>query len=476
MSKNGIAIRLSRLKRYLFATSRKQIEDYVAAIRGLLWQRQGIFFAVFLLTAFYLDPMVGLMCYLSVIATELLDIRIAGTVDKWKTGAVPNLQKVQRQILVSTTLSAFAISSFVITFAIQQQPGGHFPPLFFLLAAALFAAMNNHQIFAALLIRELVYGVSFVTIALIDVVRFAPPIDSQIWLNFFTIIFVLYFIIDVSRVLLDMYRENLKSMKRLEREHKRVKEAYEVKSNFVSTVSHELRTPLTSIKGAIDLINSGALGPVPEQQRKILEIAGRNSVRLEHLINDVLDVQRMEADSGFDTFQPVHVAALLEEALEVNRGFAEKHGVQLLFRGASGDEHVLGDERRLMQVVTNLLSNAVKFSNESGMVEVWSEVSDGKVRICVRDDGIGIPQNSRHKVFGHFTQVDSSDQRRKGGSGLGMSISKQIIDKHGGVIDYESELGNGSTFFIALDVCSDDRLASRPSADRDLQELLPAAQ
>ena len=439
-----------KLKRRLFSTSQEQIEDYVAAIRDLFWQRQGIFLAVFVLTFVYLDVKVAILCYVSVIAAEALDYRIARIVASWRKGDNPDVPHVLGMIILSTLLSAFTISNFVVSFAVMQAGTGHFPPLFFLFAAALFAAMNNHQIFAALVIREIIYAIGFVVVALIDVVRYAPPLNHQIWLNFFTVLFVMYFILDVSRVFLGMYRRNLRHLRRIQYENQKTKEAYMVKSRFVSTVSHELRTPLTSIKGSIDLINTGALGEVPESFRNLLEIAGRNSQRLEQLINDVLDVQRMESDRGFDTFAPVDVAALLKESVCANDGFAEKHKVQLELIETPVDAKVLGDERRLIQVMTNLISNAVKFSETGGVVEVWSERDGDGVRICVRDSGIGIPAGARDKVFGYFTQIDSSDQRRTGGSGLGMSISKQIIERHGGEIDYVSELGKGSTFFIVL--------------------------
>lgn len=443
-------MKLQWLKRGLLAARKEQIEDYVAAIRGLFWQRQGIFLVLFALTVIYLDVKVAVLCYLSVIAAEFLDFRIARMVARWQTGETPDIAQAMRMIIISTMLSTLAISSFVLNFALLQEATGHFPPLFYLLAAALFAAMNNHQILVALVLREILYGIAFITVALIDVVRYKPPLSDQIWLNFFTVLFVMYFILDASRVFLGMYRSNLRSLRRIKHENRKTLEAYKVKSNFVSTVSHELRTPLTSIKGSLDLINSGAMGEVPEGQARLLEIAGRNSERLEQLINDVLDVQRMESDRGLRAFEPIDVANLLREAVEANSGFADKHKVRLVLADSPDEAEVVGDERRLMQVLTNLISNAVKFSEAGGKVEVWAERDGDGIRFQVRDHGIGIPPGARDKVFGHFTQVDSSDQRRRGGSGLGMSISQQIIERHGGSIDYVSELGNGSTFFFKL--------------------------
>ncbi|MDU8926864.1 HAMP domain-containing sensor histidine kinase [Alisedimentitalea sp. MJ-SS2] len=440
------------LKRRLLTARREEFEDYVKAIRGLFWQRQGIFLAVFALTVLYLDAKIAVLCYLSVIATEFFDHRIALHVGSWRTGAQPDFRRAFWFIMASTTLSALAISNFVLNFALLQEDIGHFPPLFFLFAAALFAAMNNHQIFAALIVREIIYGISFVAVAMIDVIRYVPPINDPIWLNFFTVMFVMYFILDISRVFLGMYHKNLQNLRQIQYENKKTKEAYKVKSRFVSTVSHELRTPLTSIKGSLDLINSGAMGEVPEACQNLLQIAGRNSARLEELINDVLDVQKMETNIDCEEFVKVPMEALLQEVVEINQAFAAKHDVALYLGGAQHDVSVLGLERRLIQVLTNLISNAVKFSNPGGRVDVWAEVADGRVRVCVEDHGIGIPENSKEKVFGHFTQVDSSDQREIGGSGLGMSISKQIVERHGGVIDYISQLGDGTIFYVEFDI------------------------
>ncbi|MEM8730198.1 MAG: HAMP domain-containing sensor histidine kinase, partial [Pseudomonadota bacterium] len=219
------------------------------------------------------------------------------------------------------------------------------------------------------------------------------------------------------------------------------------------TVSHELRTPLTSIKGSLDLINSGMLGSVPDKMEPILSIAGRNSGRLAALINDILDLQRIEAGEMNYRFEILDVEALLEEAVAANEAFAEQFDVDLVcLPNPAGQVFVKGDEVRLMQVLTNVLSNAVKFSHEGEEVQVGYQTLGDKVRIFVRDSGIGIPAGAHDTVFENFSQVDSSDQRKVGGTGLGMSISRQIVEHHSGLIDYVSVIGQGTTFYIDLDL------------------------
>ncbi len=440
-----------RLRRVLLSPTRKQIEDYAVGIRSLIWQRQGIFFAAMLLAAFYIDTTKALVLYCGVLATELLDLRLSRRIDAWDGRDRREARRIAIRILINTALSAAAITGFVVMIALEQRVGGHFTPLFFLFAAALFAAMNNHQVVGALVVRLSVYAIGFGFIALIDVVRYMPPLDSYVWLQFFTVVFVMYFILDVSRLFLGMYRDNLAHLEELEAEHEKTKMAYQVKSNFVSTVSHELRTPLTSIKGSLDLATSGSLGPVPDHLRPVLDLAGRNCERLSELINDILDVQSLEAGRFVSDLQPVCAEDLAEEAVQVNYGYAEKHGVYLDFARPDGTSFVMGDRRRLIQVLTNLISNAVKFSERGDVVTVRCEKLEGKVAFFVEDNGIGIPENSREKVFGQFAQVDSSDQRDYGGTGLGMNISKQIVELHKGVIDYVSEPGVGTTFMVAFD-------------------------
>lgn len=223
----------------------------------------------------------------------------------------------------------------------------------------------------------------------------------------------------------------------------------DMKAEFIGTVSHELRTPLTAIKGAVDLLAAGVAGELPETARDLVETAAANAVRLRKLVDDLLDFERLGADMLHLEPRPVRLLPLLEEAVACAAPFAEKHNVRIM-RVASDDVEVETDPDRLAQVITNLLSNAAKFSHEGGIVEASVRFENARAVIRVRDHGMGIPESFRDRVFKKFSQVDSSDARAKGGTGLGLSISKAIVDKLGGELSYESEMGVGTTFLVAL--------------------------
>jgi len=221
-----------------------------------------------------------------------------------------------------------------------------------------------------------------------------------------------------------------------------------MKKEFVATVSHELRTPLTSIRGSLSLLASGVLGEVPPEAREVVAIAERNTVRLIGLINDILDLERIESGKMEIAITPLELAKVVERSVEAVRGMAETMQVRLDVGTVRA--RVLGDEERLVQVLVNLLSNAIKFSPKSELVSVTSLEVDGWAELRVQDRGRGIPESYREAIFERFQQVESSDSRHKGGSGLGLAICKAIVEQHGGRIGVESERGKGSTFHFRI--------------------------
>ena len=224
------------------------------------------------------------------------------------------------------------------------------------------------------------------------------------------------------------------------------------KSEFVSTVSHELRTPLTSIKGSLGLIKSGAVGELPGKFKSMLDIAYNNSDRLVLLINDILDMEKINAGKMEFNIGPMDIVSLVNEAIDANKGYGDEHNVTFFRSGNSEQILVDGDKDRLMQVFSNLMSNAAKFSPGGSEVELSVLHNGSFVRVSVRDSGPGIPKEFREKIFQKFSQADSSDTRMKGGTGLGLSITKAIVERHRGSIDFETESGNGSTFFFDLPI------------------------
>lgn len=223
-----------------------------------------------------------------------------------------------------------------------------------------------------------------------------------------------------------------------------------MKTEFVSTVSHELRTPLTSIRGSLGLIAGGVAGTIPEPVRNLVGIAKSNCERLIRLINDLLDSEKIESGKMRLDLQPADVRPLIQQALSATEGFAAQHRVKLALQAPDEPVCVRVDADRLTQVVTNLVSNAAKFSPAEGTVEVRVMRQGGRVRVEVVDHGPGIPEEFRSRIFQKFSQADASDARQKNGTGLGLNISRALVEKMGGSIGFHSEVDAGSTFFFEL--------------------------
>lgn len=223
----------------------------------------------------------------------------------------------------------------------------------------------------------------------------------------------------------------------------------EMKQQFVSTVSHELRTPLTSIAGSLGLLVGGAGGVLPEKAGRLIGIAHSNSQRLVRLINDILDVEKIESGQMTLDLTSLDLRDIALLSLDNVRGLADSLGVSLALSEGT-EAPVSGDADRLVQVVVNLLSNAAKFSPSGGVVEV-SVVPEARIaRLSVRDHGPGIPDAFRARIFTKFAQADGSDTRQRGGTGLGLAIAREIAERHGGRLWFESTPGEGATFHLDL--------------------------
>ena len=237
-----------------------------------------------------------------------------------------------------------------------------------------------------------------------------------------------------------------------------------MKNEFLSVVSHELRTPLTSIRGSLGLISSGALVELTPQAERMVSIAVESSDRLTRLINDILDIERIQSGKLPMNLVPQDAAELLRASAVEMGGLADSAGVRLELVERSG--RVLADRDRIVQTLTNLVGNAVKFSAAGGTVRLESFVEGKNVTFAVHDDGRGIPADKLEAVFDPFQQVDSSDARQKGGTGLGLAISRGIVERHGGQIWAESELGTGTTVRFTLPRVRDlDRIDEGAPAD-----------
>lgn len=223
---------------------------------------------------------------------------------------------------------------------------------------------------------------------------------------------------------------------------------------FVSTISHELRTPVTSIMGSLALVVSGAVGALPEPALRLLEIARTNSQRLVRLINDILDLEKVESGMMAFDLKEVDVRHLVEQEITAIQSFAEPYRVTVRLDPDACTGAVLADPGRLSQVISNLLSNAVKFSPSDGEVVVGIESRPGQFRVSVRDHGPGIPEAFKHRVFDKFIQVNRGVGRPKGGTGLGLCIVKQIVERLGGEVSFEPAPGGGTVFSVTLPACA----------------------
>ncbi|MBZ4334704.1 ATP-binding protein [Corallococcus sp. AS-1-12] len=256
-----------------------------------------------------------------------------------------------------------------------------------------------------------------------------------------------------------------------------------MKNEFVSTVSHELRTPLTSIRGSLGLLENGIVGELPAQALDMVRIARTNTERLIRLINDILDLEKMESGMLELKLQPQPAQDLVEATLAGVQGMAEAAHVTLR-SDVEGAPQVKGDRDRLIQVLTNLVSNAIKFSPQGASVMVAAGfTADGRVRFSVTDQGSGIPEEKLPRLFGRFQQLDASDTRSKGGTGLGLAISQAIVEQHGGRIEVSSPPGQGATFHFTLEALRAPAAAPLPrdesrhnvlivTADAELSALL----
>lgn len=218
----------------------------------------------------------------------------------------------------------------------------------------------------------------------------------------------------------------------------------------VAIVSHELRTPLTSIKGALSLLNSGALGGFNEKAKSVLQIAVRNTERLLLVVDDILDLEKIRAGKTKMDKLEVDLVEFLNDVVEMNTGYGEELNVRFDFTTDIVSAPVSIAPERMTQVIANLLSNAAKYSPTEGVVRVGLHDGGNHWRVSISDDGPGIPEEARDAVFASFSQVASSDGKSRKGTGLGLTISRKIVLAHAGIIDFDSEVGKGTTFYVKL--------------------------
>lgn len=239
------------------------------------------------------------------------------------------------------------------------------------------------------------------------------------------------------------------------------KEVEKTKNEFVSTVSHELRTPLTALSGALELILSGKIGEISDKIKNLLNMAYNNCSRLSNLINDILDIEKIKAGKMDFCFNKHEVMSLVENAVQLNEEYAKLYKVRYEIVNKINNVLIDVDKERFIQVLTNLLSNAAKFSFPNEVVKIGIEINNELISILITNRGCGIPEEYYSKIFKPFSQVDSSDNRSKGGTGLGLNISKSIIENMNGKIGFYSALNEETTFYIELPISNKETVTNK---------------
>lgn len=250
----------------------------------------------------------------------------------------------------------------------------------------------------------------------------------------------------------------------LKEANKRLKELDELKDSFLSMVSHELLTPVTTIRGYVTFLIGRKSGPLTDKQKEALEITEEQAAHLIHLVEELMDLSKIQAGEFEVNLEPVDIKDIVSKVINSLKQSIEEKVITIENKLMEDIPHVLADERRISQVFSNLLGNAIKFTLSGGKIFIYSQEKEDKVEFCIEDTGIGIPKEKISRIFDRFYQVDSTTRRKYGGCGLGLTITKRIIELHNGRIWADSEAGKGSKFCFELERYDKSRKGKELSA------------
>lgn len=435
-----------------------RLEEYVVGGRRLLLHRIAMYCGATALVALYFSVPIALICLGLLLATEAIDNAFVWNFNKSPRPLGARARQYYRYFFVSSALSTFAVSGYALIVAIEQGPGDHFMPMTFLLAAALFAAMNNHQIREILFFRLFFYGLTFLAIPARDLIILQPPLVSTYWLQMITALFILYFVVDLSLIFLRLYQARLAQLEELARENERTNAALSDKNSLISVVSHELKTPLTVVSGVLDILALKLDEAGSNGSASLLKRARQNSRRLHEIVNDMLDLRSIERGDFALIMEEFSLSTLVASAVQRHNELEQADRYHFFKATELQAAMVRADRARIERILDNLLSNAGKFSQPSSSISVHiRRFGKERVGVSVSDQGIGIAREEQDAVFQRFSQLDSGQNRSRGGLGLGLNLAREILLLHNGDLTVESELGKGSTFHLILpDLCNDD--------------------
>jgi signal transduction histidine kinase/CheY-like chemotaxis protein len=272
------------------------------------------------------------------------------------------------------------------------------------------------------------------------------------WFNFFnTLAGQAAIAIDNAKLFEDLQQKNIELERRVEERTAELRKANRSKDEFLASMSHELRTPLNGILSLSESLEAGTYGELKPRQVEILRIIAESGKHLQALINDILDLSKIEAGKLELQAKPTTVSTFCQASIRMVKQTAFKKNLQVSMANTSNIEVIHADERRLKQMLVNLLSNSVKFTPEGGQIDLEvSREGDDAIRFSVRDTGIGIPADQLDRLFKPFVQLDSSLARQYTGTGLGLALTSQLAELHGGSVGVESEVGKGSCFYFII--------------------------
>jgi PAS domain S-box-containing protein len=256
-------------------------------------------------------------------------------------------------------------------------------------------------------------------------------------------------VIAVTGIVRDI-TERKAAEKKIKKQNIQLKKLDHIKTDFLNTTSHELRTPLAAIKGYIQMLLKQILGEINEEQKKALEVILRNTNRLDHLVQDILDISRLESDTMKFIPENIDVEKMVKEIAETMQASADLKRIKIDINIQKGISDLMVDQERIKQVLMNLVDNAIKFSPVNSIINVNAKMNRNHILFEIQDYGEGIPKNKQKKIFEKFYQIDSGEDRKFGGTGLGLTISQKIVNAHGGKIWVDSTLGKGSTFKFSI--------------------------